>query len=83
MPASTYIVTFNKDTPDEVIEQHAKETEAAGATIKHRYNSAMKGFSVEVPDDIVSALSFDSPHINFVEPDGEVTTQGKSLLKST
>ncbi|KAI8877606.1 hypothetical protein K501DRAFT_40059 [Backusella circina FSU 941] len=79
--SSTYIVTFKKDTPDSVIEEKIKEVEASGSTIGHRYNSAIKGFSVQVPDTSVSTLSFDSEHIEGVEADGEVSTQGKALLK--
>lgn len=78
---ATYIVTFKKDTPDHVIDEKAKEVEASGSKIVHRYNAAIKGFSVEIPDESVSALSFDSEHITGVEADGTVTTQGKSLLK--
>lgn len=78
--ASTFIVTFKNDTPDDIIEQQIKAAEASGAKIIHRYNSAIKGFSVEVPDESVSALSLRSPHIDSIEADGEVTTQGQSLL---
>jgi hypothetical protein len=78
---ATYIVTFKKDTPDSVIEDKIKEVESAGSTVGHRYNSAIKGFSVEVPDESVSTLSFDSEHIAGVEADGQVSTQGKALLK--
>lgn len=80
MIASNYIVTFKKDTPDEVIEEEAKKIEQSGATIKHRYNAAIKGFSVEVPDETVSTLSFKGDHFQGVEADGEVTTQGQALL---
>ncbi|OBZ82723.1 hypothetical protein A0J61_09226 [Choanephora cucurbitarum] len=80
--SSQYIVTFKRDTPSEIIEQKIKEVEASGATITHRYDSAIKGFSVAVPDDAVNTLSFEHEHITGVEADGEVTTQGKSLLKA-
>lgn len=82
MLASHYIVTFKSDTPADVIEKEAKKVEESGATIKHRYNAAIKGFSVEVPDDSVNALSLTSPHIDLIEADGQVTTQGKSLLSN-
>ncbi|KAI7908231.1 uncharacterized protein BX663DRAFT_493461 [Cokeromyces recurvatus] len=83
MSSSNYIVAFKRDTPDEVIDKHIKDCESSGAKIKHRYNAAIKGFSVEVPDETVSALSFNHPQILHVESDGEVTTQGKSLLTSS
>lgn len=78
--ASNYIVTFKRDTPDDVIEKEAKKVEDSGCTIKHRYNAAIKGFSVEVPDEHVSTLSFQGDHFQGVEADGEVTTQGQALL---
>lgn len=78
---ATYIVTFKRDTPEDVIEKKAQDIESSGAKIVHRYNAAIKGFSVQVPDETVSTLSFDDEHITGVEADGEVTTQGKSLLK--
>ncbi|ORY89991.1 hypothetical protein BCR43DRAFT_499811 [Syncephalastrum racemosum] len=79
--SSTFIVTFKNGTPDNVIENHVQQAEASGAKVKHRYNSAIKGYSVEVPDNTVSTLSFDHPDIQDIEADGEVTTQGASLLK--
>jgi hypothetical protein len=78
---ATYIVTFKHDTPENVIEEQIKAAEASGATIKHRYNAAIKGFSVEVPDSSVNSLSLDHPHVENIEADGTVTTQGKALLK--
>lgn len=77
---ASYIVTFKSDTPQDVIDAKAKEVEQSGAEITHRYTAAIKGFSVKVPDTVVSTLSFESPHLNGVEADGEVTTQGRSLL---
>ncbi|CAO3704000.1 unnamed protein product [Rhizopus stolonifer] len=80
--SSTFIVTFKSETPDEVIDAQIENAKASGAKIVHRYNSAIKGFSVEVPDECVSALSLTSPHIEAVEADGQVSTQGQSLLKA-
>ncbi|KAG1561409.1 hypothetical protein G6F49_001843 [Rhizopus delemar] len=80
--SSTFIVTFKNDTPDEIIEQQIENAKASGAEIVHRYNSAIKGFSVKVPDESVSALSLASPHVEAIEADGEVSTQGRSLLTS-
>ncbi|KAG0163476.1 hypothetical protein DFQ28_011486 [Apophysomyces sp. BC1034] len=77
--SSSYIVTFKKDTPNDVIEEHIKQTEAGGAEVTHRY-PAIKGYAVKVPDDVVSTTSFTGPHIEMVEADGEVTTQGALLL---
>lgn len=78
--ASQYIVTFKRDTPESVIEEKIKEVEASGAKITHRYNAAIKGFSVEVPDECVSSLSLQTDDVVGIEADGLVTTQGKALL---
>lgn len=57
-----------------------EEAKSKGCTIGHVYKTTTKGYSVQVPDDAVNALS---THENIVaiEADGEVTTQGKALLK--
>ncbi|KAI8366639.1 uncharacterized protein BYT42DRAFT_587317 [Radiomyces spectabilis] len=81
MGSSSVIVTFKFDTPDAVIEEHVRATEANGGIIKHRYNAAIKGYSVEIPDDAVQSFSFDDAAIDAVEADGELTTQGQSLLR--
>ncbi|KAI9258500.1 hypothetical protein BY458DRAFT_518064 [Sporodiniella umbellata] len=81
MSTSTFIVTFKENTPQDVIDKQIKDAEASGSKIVHVYNSTIKGFSVQVPDESVSALSLTSPHIEGIEADGEVSTQGKSLLK--
>ncbi|CAO3679572.1 unnamed protein product [Rhizopus stolonifer] len=81
MPTSTFIVAFKDSTPDDMVEQQILAAEAAGAKIIHRYNSTFRGFSLEVPDKSVSAMSLRSPFIQSVEADGKVTTQGESLLQ--
>lgn len=81
--ASNYIITFKRDTPDSVLQEKAETIEASGAKITHRYNAAIKGFAVQVPDTSVNAMSAfsDDPHLENFEADGEVTTQGQALLK--
>jgi hypothetical protein len=78
--ASNYIVTFKKGTPASVIDEQAKKAEEAGATIKHRYTSAILGYAVSVPDGAINAFDASHPDVDFVEADGEVTTQGQTLL---
>ncbi|KAI9304253.1 hypothetical protein BJ944DRAFT_203006 [Cunninghamella echinulata] len=80
MSSSTFIVAFKSGTPPELIEEHIKATESSGGKVGHRYNSAIKGYSVEVPDNVVNALSLNAPYVEYIEADGEVTTQGKALL---
>ncbi|KAL0073954.1 hypothetical protein J3Q64DRAFT_1779852 [Phycomyces blakesleeanus] len=79
--SSSYIVTFKKGTPQEIIDAEAKKVEETGATITHRYNSAIHGYAVSVPDSIVSSLSLANEHVDGVEADGEVSTLGQSLLQ--
>ncbi|KAH8554689.1 hypothetical protein BGW37DRAFT_480685 [Umbelopsis sp. PMI_123] len=81
MSSSKFIVTFKKDTPQNVIDEHIEQAKAKGATVNHVYKTTIKGYSVSIPDDAVNALSLDHPQITAVEADGEVTTQGKTLLK--
>ncbi|KAG2184751.1 hypothetical protein INT43_000664 [Umbelopsis isabellina] len=78
--SSNFIVTFKKDTPQDVIDQHMEEAKSKGCDIKHVYKSSIKGYSVSVPDDSVGALSTHDK-IDAIEADGEVTTQGSKLLK--
>ncbi|KAI7886794.1 hypothetical protein K492DRAFT_189895 [Lichtheimia hyalospora FSU 10163] len=82
MSSSNYIITYPNDTPDHVLEAKATAIEASGAKIKHRYNAAIKGFAVEVPDASVSAMGEvkADPDVTNMEADGEVSTQGQALL---
>ena len=77
---SNFIVTFKKDTPQDVIDQHMEEAKSKGCTINHVYKHSIKGYSVSVPDDAVGALSTQD-HVDAIEADGEVTSQGSKLLK--
>ncbi|CAO3607823.1 unnamed protein product [Cunninghamella echinulata] len=57
MSASTIMVIFKPDTSKEVIEKHINDAEASGAIIKHRYETSLKGYAVEIPDNVVSTFS--------------------------
>jgi hypothetical protein len=50
--------------------------------VVQKYDSALKGISVEVPDSGISTMStsLGDEHVAGIEADGEVTTQGKVLL---
>jgi hypothetical protein len=50
-----------------------------GGKITHRYEAALLGFSAEMPDVSVSTLN-SHPHVDYVEPDGEVSIYSKKLL---
>ncbi|KAI8140470.1 hypothetical protein BJV82DRAFT_219174 [Fennellomyces sp. T-0311] len=80
MSGSSYIVTFKKDTPDEVIDAEVQKAKDSGAEVTNVYKSALKGYSVTVPDDLVSSFSLKHEHVEHIEADGEVTTQGQALL---
>ncbi|KAF9356694.1 hypothetical protein BGX26_004892 [Mortierella sp. AD094] len=71
---SSLIVIFKDGTPHEEIESAAQDIESSGGTISQRYTSALLGFSAVLPEGYVSALN-GNPHVDYIEPDGEVTTQ--------
>ncbi|KAG0314896.1 hypothetical protein BGZ97_008855 [Linnemannia gamsii] len=73
------IVVFKKDTPMKEIEAACKDVESKGGKITHRYEAALLGFSAEMPDVSVSTLN-SHPHVDYVEPDGEVSIYSKKLL---
>jgi len=69
-----YIVVFKDHvTPDE-INKYAEEVQEQGGKIGHRYNSVLKGFSATIPDSYFAQLQ-QSDVIDYIEPDGVVTTQ--------
>ncbi|KAF9348214.1 hypothetical protein BGX26_000363 [Mortierella sp. AD094] len=74
------IVVFKKGTELSVIDAAVKDVESQGGKIKHRYNSALLGFSAEVPDVGINALNTHA-EVDYVEADGKVSTYAQSLLK--
>ncbi|KAF9136087.1 hypothetical protein BGW39_006883 [Mortierella sp. 14UC] len=73
------IVVFKKETPAHEIEAAVKDVESKGGKITHRYDAALLGFSAEMPDVSVSSLN-SHPHVDYVEPDGEVSIYARNLL---
>ncbi|KAL1996507.1 hypothetical protein VTN49DRAFT_8107 [Thermomyces lanuginosus] len=67
-----YNVTLKSDAPVEKLEQAKETARNSGGTIRHEY-TLIKGFTVEFPEDHVSALKSDD-HIH-VELDAEVKHQ--------
>lgn len=53
--------------------------EKIGGKITHRYDAALLGFSAEMPDVSVSSLN-SHKHVDYIEPDGEVSIYAKKLL---
>ncbi|CAO3617852.1 unnamed protein product [Cunninghamella blakesleeana] len=68
MTTSVYIITFKADTTDDIIETEINKIKAAGVTIKYEY-PIIKGFAVEVPNNISITSTFNSPYIDSVEAD--------------
>ncbi|KAF8933100.1 hypothetical protein BGZ47_011024 [Haplosporangium gracile] len=76
---SKVIVVFKQDTPAAEIEAAVKDVESKGGKITHRYDAALLGFSAEMPDVSVSSLN-SHPHVNYIEPDGEVSIYAQKVL---
>ncbi|KAG0250154.1 hypothetical protein BG011_008633 [Mortierella polycephala] len=75
------IVVFKNGTSSEVIDSAIEDVKSKGGKIAHRYESALLGFSAEMPDNSVQALNTD-PSVDYVEPDGEVSIYTKNLLSN-
>ncbi|KAJ3162664.1 hypothetical protein HDU86_003637 [Geranomyces michiganensis] len=73
-----YIVIFKSDTPKEVIDQAAKDVEAKGGSIGHRYDTTMRGFSAQVPDGLLTTFK-EHKNLDYIEADGEVSAYAKSV----
>ncbi|KAG0367189.1 hypothetical protein BC939DRAFT_450857 [Gamsiella multidivaricata] len=73
------IVAFKENTPASEIDTAVKDVESKGGKITQRYTTALLGFAAEVPDASIQILSV-HPHVDYIEPDGEVTIYAKSLL---
>ncbi|POY72337.1 hypothetical protein BMF94_4639 [Rhodotorula taiwanensis] len=72
-----YIVAFKSgdDVEASAIDDACAKVESNGGTIKHKYNSkVMKGFAGSFSDDLKAELE-KHPHVKYIEPDSEVTTQ--------
>ncbi|KAI0315478.1 serine proteinase inhibitor IA-1 [Amylostereum chailletii] len=71
-----YIVVFKKTASDEVIEQHANDVAKAGGAVHSRYDTVLRGFSASIPEAHLTQLqSLQGGDIDYIEPDGVVTTQ--------
>ncbi|KAF9452377.1 hypothetical protein P691DRAFT_756492 [Macrolepiota fuliginosa MF-IS2] len=68
-----YIIVFKDKATRAEIEQFIDHLIAEGKIHAH-YDALFKGFSASVPDNLVSLFAVDRI-IDFIEPDGIVTTQ--------
>ncbi|KAG0032475.1 hypothetical protein BGZ81_010822 [Podila clonocystis] len=75
------IVSFKPETTTAHIETAIKEIEANGGKIIHRYDSVLRGFAAEIPDNSIQALTVDE-HVDYVEADGQVSAYAFNLLNS-
>jgi hypothetical protein len=69
-----YIVVFKDAATDQQIQNYVNSITLEGGQVGHRYDSVLKGFSATIPDSLLSNLQGDSI-IDYIEPDGVVTTQ--------
>jgi subtilisin family serine protease len=68
-----YIVVLEKDATAESGRRARSEARGLGATIHHRYQHAIRGFSATLSGRALQALR-DNPRVSYVEPDRVVTT---------
>jgi len=72
--SSRYIVVFKDTATPAEVNQYANEVANNGGTVFHRYDAVLNGFSAAIPDHFLSFLQA-SDIIEYIEPDGIVTTQ--------
>ncbi|KAJ7045513.1 hypothetical protein C8F04DRAFT_1065063 [Mycena alexandri] len=74
-----YIVVFKSTASKEKIDEFIATVKSEGGQVGHQYDTVMKGFSATLSEKTLTKFNSlqaeaDSP-IDFIEPDGEVTTQ--------
>jgi hypothetical protein len=72
-----YIVVFKKHVGQESINKYVTDVQNSGGEVTHRYNpSVINGFTARIPDSFMTSLqSLQGDIIDYIEPDGVVTTQ--------
>ncbi|RPD59777.1 protease propeptide/inhibitor [Lentinus tigrinus ALCF2SS1-6] len=71
-----YIVVFKDNVSQNDIDKYAQEVAENGGQVNQRYDTVLKGFSASIPDSYLQQLqSFTGSVIDYIEPDGIVTTQ--------
>lgn len=77
-----YIVVLKPETPSEEVEAVTNELLANhGGTTRHIYKSAIKGFSIELPEAAAIALSR-NPKVEYVEEDAEARANTSELTNN-
>ncbi|KAJ7084383.1 hypothetical protein B0H15DRAFT_393258 [Mycena belliarum] len=74
-----YIVVFKSTATKEEIDKFAETVNGDGGEVTHRYDTLMKGFAATLAPNTLASFNSnlqaaDSP-IDYIEPDGVVTTQ--------
>ncbi|KAJ5156497.1 hypothetical protein N7492_009300 [Penicillium capsulatum] len=59
-PLKSVIVTYPKDTPDDVVDRAKELVRSQGGVIVHDYNVLFKGFAAETPETAIQTLSTES-----------------------
>ncbi|CAL1707098.1 unnamed protein product [Somion occarium] len=76
--SGNYIVAFKDHVSQAQIDKYIEDVKANGGSIGHKYDAALKGFSAAIPTSYVQQLEAQGLQdgvIDFIEPDGIVTTQ--------
>ncbi|KAF9049727.1 protease propeptide/inhibitor [Panaeolus papilionaceus] len=69
-----YIVVFKDHATQEQIDDYVKQVTHNSGEVTHHYDTVLKGFAAEIPDNIINSFEA-SEIIEYVEPDGIMTTQ--------
>ncbi|KAF5385744.1 hypothetical protein D9615_002512 [Tricholomella constricta] len=72
-----YIVVFKEGVTPEQINKYAQDVSDNGGNVTNRYDPTfLKGFAAAIPDQFLQSLqSLQGDVIDYIEPDGIVTTQ--------
>jgi len=70
-----YIVVFKPNVTKEQIDEYANSVDKNGGQVTHRYDSVLNGFAAELSETSLSQLQSLDDVIDYIEPDGVVTTQ--------
>jgi len=80
-PDEAVIIIFRDNVPEEQIAEYARDIEANGGKVNHRYyeSGGLNGFSATIPEVYLQSFkSFQADKISYIESDGIVTTQANA-----
>jgi predicted enzyme related to lactoylglutathione lyase len=69
-----YIVVFKESASVDDIKRYMDRVNAEGGSVTNVYDTVLKGFAATIPDSFLQNLQGDDL-IDYIEPDGVVTTQ--------